>query len=157
MTASDAAKLETVPLRVTDSELIPAQRYYDPAFFELERERLWPHVWQMACRLEEIPEVGDYTEYTILEKSVIIIRTKNGVKAFHNACRHRGVRLATGPGNCKGKGFHLPVPWLALECRRRKHLCFWQAGVQRRVARQGRDRLAALPDRILGGLRLYQF
>jgi carnitine monooxygenase subunit len=108
MTASDAEKLETVPLRVTDSELIPTERYYDPAFFELERERLWPHVWQMACRLEEIPEVGDYTEYSILEKSVIVIRTKNGVKAFHNACRHRGVRLATGPGNCKGKGFICP-------------------------------------------------
>ncbi len=104
----DTEKLESVPLRVTDRELIPAERYYDAAFFELERERLWPHVWQMACRLEEIPNIGDYTEYTILDKSVIIVNTKNGVKAFHNACRHRGVRLATGPGNCKSQGFICP-------------------------------------------------
>lgn len=102
------ARLETVPHRITNPELIPAQRYYDPEFFELERERLWPHVWQMACRLEEIPEVGDYVEYTILDKSVIIVNTKSGVKAFHNACRHRGVRLATGPGNCKTAGFICP-------------------------------------------------
>jgi nitrite reductase/ring-hydroxylating ferredoxin subunit len=108
MTESVAAALESVPFRVADPELIPTQRYYDPEFFELEREKLWPHVWQMACRLEEIPEVGDYTEYTILDKSVIIIRTKTGVKAFHNACRHRGVRLATGPGNCARKGFICP-------------------------------------------------
>lgn len=101
-------RLETVPHRITNPELIPAQRYYDPEFFELERERLWPHVWQMACRLEEIPEVGDYVEYTILDKSVIIVNTKSGVKAFHNACRHRGVRLATGPGNCKTAGFICP-------------------------------------------------
>ena len=108
MSDSNASKLETVPFRVTDPELIPAERYYDEAFFQLENEKLWPHVWQMACRLEEIPEVGDYTEYTILDKSVIIIHTKTGVKAFHNACRHRGVRLATGPGNCAKQGFICP-------------------------------------------------
>jgi phenylpropionate dioxygenase-like ring-hydroxylating dioxygenase large terminal subunit len=108
MTASDTAKLDSVPLRVTNKELIPAERYFDPAFFDLERERLWPHVWQMACRLEEIPNLGDFTAYTIFDKSVIIVNTKKGVKAFHNACRHRGVRLATGPGNCKGKGFICP-------------------------------------------------
>ena len=108
MTDNVTAALETVPFRVTNPELIPSQRYYDPAFFELEKEKLWPHVWQMACRLEEIPEIGDYVEYTILDKSVIVVNTKNGVKAFHNACRHRGVRLATGPGNCKSQGFICP-------------------------------------------------
>jgi phenylpropionate dioxygenase-like ring-hydroxylating dioxygenase large terminal subunit len=62
----------------------------------------------MACRLEEIPEVGDYVEYRNLDKSVIVVRTKSGVKAFHNACRHRGVQLVTGSGNCKAKGFVCP-------------------------------------------------
>ena len=81
MNASVNDKLELVPFRVTNPELIPSQRYYDEAFFELERERLWPHVWQMACRLEEIPEVGDFTEYKLLDKSVIVVRTKTGVKA----------------------------------------------------------------------------
>jgi phenylpropionate dioxygenase-like ring-hydroxylating dioxygenase large terminal subunit len=108
MTASDAAKLKAVPLRVGNSERIPARRYYDQEFFELERERLWPHVWQMACRLEEIPEVGDFVEYEILDKSVIMVRTKSGIKAFHNACRHRGVQFAKGRGNCRVKGFNCP-------------------------------------------------
>ena len=108
MTATDTAKLEAVPLRITDPERIPARRYYDKEFFELEREKLWPHVWQMACRLEQIPEVGDYVEYRILDKSVIVVRTKTGVKAFHNACRHRGLLLASGHGNCKTKGFICP-------------------------------------------------
>ena len=108
MTVDANTALNSVPHRVTNPELIPSKRYYDPAFFELENEKLWPHVWQMACRLEEIPNVGDYVEYTILDKSVIVINTKNGVKAFHNACRHRGVRLATGPGNCAKQGFVCP-------------------------------------------------
>lgn len=108
MTDTDASKLDAVPYRVTEPEKIPTQRYHDAAFFELEREKLWPHVWQMACRLEEIPNIGDYTVYTILDWSVILIHTKNGVKAFHNACRHRGVRLATEPGNCARQGFVCP-------------------------------------------------
>jgi nitrite reductase/ring-hydroxylating ferredoxin subunit len=107
--ATDAEKLATVPLQVTDLERIPARRYYDPDFFELEKQRLWPHVWQMACRLEEIPEVGDWVEYKLLEKSVIVVRAKSGVKAFHNACRHRGVKLANGErGNCEIQGFICP-------------------------------------------------
>jgi len=101
-------KMNDVPFRITNPELIPSKRYYDEEFFKLEQERLWPHVWQMACRLEEIPEIGDYVEYRILDKSVIVIRTQSGVKAFHNACRHRGVELASGPGNCKKRGFVCP-------------------------------------------------
>jgi len=100
--------LNAVPHRVTNPELIPAERYYDEEFFRLEQERFWPHVWQMACRLEEIPQIGDYVEYTILDKSVIVVRTRDGVKAFHNACRHRGVRLVNGPGTCGKQGFVCP-------------------------------------------------
>ncbi len=93
---------------VENPQLIPARRYYDEAFFQAEAEHLWPHVWQMACRLEEIPEIGDYVEYKILTQSVIVVRTRSGVKAFHNACRHRGVRLVGGQGNCKTSGFICP-------------------------------------------------
>jgi nitrite reductase/ring-hydroxylating ferredoxin subunit len=97
------------PLRITRPELIPTRRYYDQDFYQLECERLWPHAWQMACRLEQIPEVGDWVEYTILGRSVIVVRTREGVKAFHNHCRHRGVPLAAGGhGNCASKGFTCP-------------------------------------------------
>src|SRR5579864_7540557 len=102
------SSLRDVPFKVTNPERIPAQRYYDPEFFELERKYFWPKVWQMACRLEEIPEIGDWVEYQILDKSVLVIRTRSGIKAFHNACRHRGVRLGTGVGNCAAQGFVCP-------------------------------------------------
>jgi phenylpropionate dioxygenase-like ring-hydroxylating dioxygenase large terminal subunit len=100
--------LQAVPFKVTNPERIPTQRYYDEEFYKLECELLWPHVWQMACRLEEIPEVGDWVEYKILQWSVIVIRTKSGVKAFHNSCRHRGVQIASGHGNCEVQGFQCP-------------------------------------------------
>ena len=104
----EQVQAEAIPFPVTNPERIPVERYYDAAFFELERQKLWPHVWQMACRLEEIPEIGDFVEYKILEKSVVLVRTQSGVKAFHNVCRHRGVKLANGRGNCKTKGFICP-------------------------------------------------
>jgi carnitine monooxygenase subunit len=99
-----------VPFRVEIPERIPTPRYYDPEFARLENEKLWPHVWQMACRLEQIQNVGDWVEYSNLGKSVIVVRTNDGVKAFHNACRHRGVPLANegGHGNCKTQGFICP-------------------------------------------------
>ena len=84
------------------------ERYYDPDFYGMEAELLWPRVWQMACRLEEIPEAGDFAEYEILDQSVVVVRTEDlGVRAFHNACRHRGVRVAQGRGSRPG-GFVCP-------------------------------------------------
>ncbi len=110
MSDVDAAPSVDIPFRVTDPERIPAKRYYDAEFAALENEKLWPHVWQMACRLEQVENVGDWIEYSNLGKSVIVVRTKDGVKAFHNACRHRGVPLASegGHGNCKPQGFICP-------------------------------------------------
>jgi phenylpropionate dioxygenase-like ring-hydroxylating dioxygenase large terminal subunit len=97
-----------VPFQIVDPERIPVQRYYDAEFYRLENERMWPHAWQMACRLEQIQNVGDFMEYTILGKSVVVVRTRDGVKAYHNACRHRGVKLAEGHGNCETQGFTCP-------------------------------------------------
>ena len=112
MSSSASQGLREVPFAVTDPERIPAQRYFDEEFYNLEVEHLWPHAWQMACRLEQIPEVGDWYEYHNLGASVIVVRTADGVKAFHNACRHRGVPLTGNrefaSGNCAKTGFVCP-------------------------------------------------
>src|SRR3989442_13629372 len=89
-----------VPWAMQSIDRVPKQRYYDPEFFDMEAELFWPRVWQMACRLEEIPEVGDHVEYEILDQSIIVCRTREmEVKAYYNACRHRGVKLVEGCGN----------------------------------------------------------
>ena len=112
MLKTPAGGVRAVPFPVDDPERIPAQRYYDQEFYQAELDHVWPHAWQMACRLEQIPEVGDWIEYQNLGRSVIVVRTDSGVKAFHNACRHRGVPIAGGKGNdhgnCKAAGFVCP-------------------------------------------------
>jgi phenylpropionate dioxygenase-like ring-hydroxylating dioxygenase large terminal subunit len=87
---------------------VPKERYFDPDFYAMEAELLWPRVWQMACRLEEIPAPRDFAEYEFLDQSVVVARTDDmGVRAFQNACRHRGVRLVEGRGTCE-HGFTCP-------------------------------------------------
>jgi phenylpropionate dioxygenase-like ring-hydroxylating dioxygenase large terminal subunit len=97
-----------VPFAIEMPDRVPKERYYDPDFYRLEGELLWPRVWQMACRLEEIPKPGDFAEYQILDQSVLVVRTEDmGVRAFDNVCRHRGVRFAQGRGSKPG-GFVCP-------------------------------------------------
>jgi phenylpropionate dioxygenase-like ring-hydroxylating dioxygenase large terminal subunit len=87
---------------------VPKERYFDADFYQLEVEQLWPRVWQMACRLEELPEAGDFVEYEILDQSVVVVRTEDmAVRAYQNTCRHRGVRLAVGRGKFES-GFVCP-------------------------------------------------
>ncbi|EME67274.1 Rieske (2Fe-2S) domain-containing protein [Rhodococcus ruber BKS 20-38] len=82
-----------------DSHFVPRERYYDREFFELEKKHLWTKTWQMAARLEEIPLPGDYVEYEVVGNSILIIRQQDGgVRAMHNACRHRATELAKGCG-----------------------------------------------------------
>ena len=100
--------LRPVPFAIERPDRARKERYYDAEFFELEAKHLWSRTWQMACRLEEIPNVNDWVEYEVLDQSVIVVRQTDGsVKAFHNACRHRGVRVAVDRGNCHS-GFTCP-------------------------------------------------
>jgi nitrite reductase/ring-hydroxylating ferredoxin subunit len=78
---------------------ISVGRYIDPAFQQLEYERLWSRVWQVAARVDEIPEAGDYTTYEIGDQSVLLVRVDpSTVKAYYNVCPHRGTALAEGCG-----------------------------------------------------------
>ena len=85
-----------------DTADLSAERYYDYAFHRLEVEHVWKKTWQMACRVEEIPEVGDYVVYDIVDDSVIVVRRPSGdIAAYTNSCLHRGTTLAEGCGNLK--------------------------------------------------------
>jgi len=78
---------------------IPVTRYTHREFARLEAELFWPKVWQMACRIDQIPSPGSYTVYDILNESIVVVRAdENTVKAYHNVCPHRATALALGSG-----------------------------------------------------------
>jgi phenylpropionate dioxygenase-like ring-hydroxylating dioxygenase large terminal subunit len=78
----------------------PVEAFVSPEYARAERELLWPRIWQMAGRVEDIPEVGDYFTYNILDESVIVVRTApDRIRAFYNVCPHRGRQLVNTPDN----------------------------------------------------------
>jgi phenylpropionate dioxygenase-like ring-hydroxylating dioxygenase large terminal subunit len=90
---------ETRPLDL-GTGTIGTEQYTSRAHHDLEMERMWSRVWQMACREEEIPKVGDHMLYEIGDTSLIIVRSAESTfKALHNSCLHRGMTLRARGGN----------------------------------------------------------
>lgn len=89
--------------------VVPGERYTSRTFFDLELEHLWPKVWQVACREEEVPRPGDYLEYPIADQSILVVRNDTGdIKAYFNTCPHRGTRLASGVGSFAAPSIRCP-------------------------------------------------
>lgn len=88
---------------------IPRARYTSREFLDLELEHLWPRVWQVACREEELARVGDHLEYEIADQSLVVLRAAGGYRAFHNSCPHRARRLVEG----RGRTQHIRCPFHA--------------------------------------------
>jgi phenylpropionate dioxygenase-like ring-hydroxylating dioxygenase large terminal subunit len=89
---------------------LPYERYTSPVVFELEMKRLWPKVWQWACREEHIPDVGDHITYDVGPYSILIVRSApDEIKAYPNACLHRGTQLK--PSDSRGFAPRLRCPF----------------------------------------------
>jgi len=92
-----------LPYAMQAPNRVPRERYYDRGFFEREKEKLWNRVWQMACRLQEIPRANDYVEYEICDQSILVVRQPDhSIKAFFNVCPHRATQIAKGAGTLAG-------------------------------------------------------
>ena len=105
---------------------IPRARYISRTVHDLEVDKVWARVWQMACREEQIPKIGDSIVYDVAGFSLVVVRRgPEEIRAFHNSCLHRGTRLRTQPGpvselRCPFHGFTwnldgsfagMPCPW----------------------------------------------
>jgi nitrite reductase/ring-hydroxylating ferredoxin subunit len=88
------------PKDIRRADFIPAEDYRGHDQARLEAERLWPRVWQMACRESELPNVGSFVRYDILDDSILVVRTGTGaddIVAYYNVCQHRGRELVDAP------------------------------------------------------------
>jgi phenylpropionate dioxygenase-like ring-hydroxylating dioxygenase large terminal subunit len=76
------------------TEPLDVSRYTSREFHDREVEKVWQRVWQFVCRTDHIREPGDHITYDIADDKLIIMRTDTGdIKAFYNACLHRGRAL----------------------------------------------------------------
>jgi nitrite reductase/ring-hydroxylating ferredoxin subunit len=78
-------------------------RFTDQDRFDREKQEFFLTRPQLIALTADLPEPGDYYATTIIDKPILIVRGKDGTaRAFLNACRHRGVKIAEGCGHAKG-------------------------------------------------------
>jgi phenylpropionate dioxygenase-like ring-hydroxylating dioxygenase large terminal subunit len=89
---------------------IPASVYYDPEWYEAERQAIFMRTWLEIGHICELPEPGTWIrrELEFANASVLIVRGKDGeIRAFYNACTHRGTQLVEEESG-KGSSFLCP-------------------------------------------------
>jgi choline monooxygenase len=91
--------------------VLPPEAFTSAAVFEAELERIFARSWVHVADLPDLRAPGDYVAAAIGRTPVLVVRGRDGaVRAFLNACRHRGATLAEGRGNC---GHQLRCPYHA--------------------------------------------
>jgi choline monooxygenase len=84
---------------------IPAGRYVDPHFLDLEKQRLWKRSWLYAGHSSQAAEPGSWFLMRQSGTPILVVRDLNGAfRAFYNTCRHRGGPLVTDESG-QGRGF----------------------------------------------------
>jgi len=88
---------------------LPRELYIEPEVFRQDLEQIWHKDWIFAGHTFEIEKPGQYLTLQIGDYPVLIIRDKSGeVRAFHNACRHRGSKVCE---HAQGKVAKLVCPY----------------------------------------------
>ncbi len=79
----------------------PVEHYTSQERFEAEIKRVLRRTPTPFCPSAALPEVGSYVARDAALTPIVAMRGRDGmVRAFRNACRHRGVQLVDGAG-CK--------------------------------------------------------
>jgi phenylpropionate dioxygenase-like ring-hydroxylating dioxygenase large terminal subunit len=85
------------------SLFFPPEAYTSEVFYRFERSAVWMKEWIAVGRVEEIPADGDYFSITIAGEPIVVVRSGREILALSAVCRHRGMLLVQGSGNCKGR------------------------------------------------------
>jgi len=75
---------------------LPSTWYYDPDHYAREQAAIWQKSWAYVCHESDIAEARSFRAIRIGDQNIVVLRASDGsLKAFHNACRHRGSVLCT--------------------------------------------------------------
>lgn len=92
------------PEMIATDSYSDTRRYIDPARFELEKQKLFKRMPNYIGHISELPQAGSYIHRDIAGVSVLVVRDDAGeIRAFVNACRHRGTQLVADDAGCVRK------------------------------------------------------
>ena len=79
---------------------VPASHYVSEEQAALEVKVMFRQRPLLVALTPQIPNQGDYLTHEVVNTSLLIVRDKYGLaRAYINACRHRGARIAEGKGS----------------------------------------------------------
>ena len=94
---------------LAQASTIPAQWYLDKDVYDLEKQTVFARSWQLACRLHQLREVGQYVTAEIAGEPIVIVRgNDNRLRGFFNVCRHHAAAVMTEP---EGRASQLRCPY----------------------------------------------
>lgn len=102
-----AAAAQALNRPIAEAEGLPGA-FYGADFYKIEQQRLFPASWCAVAVGQAIPNPGDMLPIDVAGWPILIVRARDGeVRAFHNICRHRGIRLVAEPCNTP----RIRCPW----------------------------------------------
>ncbi|MCB1615376.1 MAG: aromatic ring-hydroxylating dioxygenase subunit alpha [Pseudomonadales bacterium] len=85
-----------------DTMIEAARSYTDPSLWLKEQQQFFIDTPQLVGFAGEIESPGSFITATVMNTPVVITRAEDGIlRAFINACAHRGARVAEGCGTRK--------------------------------------------------------
>lgn len=80
---------------------IPRRRYTDEAFYQVELEHVFKRTWLQVSHVSEFEQVGSYHLLDLPFAPVVVVKGEDGeLRAFINACRHRGASVVREASGC---------------------------------------------------------
>ena len=96
-----------VPLALAST--IPSSWYVDKNLYELELQTVFSNTWQLAARVDQVKQPGQYVTTDIGGEPIVVVRGSDGVlRAFYNVCRHHAAAVMT---EAEGKAAQLRCPY----------------------------------------------
>src|SRR4051812_7474598 len=85
---------------------LPARVYSDPAYFELQKERVFARSWQYAGDSTRVKAPGRVAPFTLLdgclnEPLVLTSDDEGAMRCLSNVCTHRGAIVVEGEGHAR--------------------------------------------------------
>lgn len=103
---TDTLRLADAPAPTPEGHaqyLLPAEAYYERAWYEREQRELFGRTWNLAAYETDLPQAGDFLPVQVGLDPVLLVRGHDGqVRSFLNMCRHRGMALACAAGHASG-------------------------------------------------------
>ena len=107
-TETEAAR-KSHPVEFPALPPVPAARYSDPAYAELEQRLVFGHSWLMVAHIDELPEPGDFRQVDQLPQPLVLVHGRDGrIRAFYNTCQHRGAELVAEAAGHAGRRLTCP-------------------------------------------------